>query len=48
VALVGGVVLSLAPGVPISGYVTTLIFLCYVGCRLVARFRRPPARLAPA
>jgi zinc/manganese transport system permease protein len=46
VALVGGVLLSLAPGVPSSGYVTTLAFLCYVGCRLYARLRRPPARLA--
>jgi zinc/manganese transport system permease protein len=46
VALVGGVVLSLAPGVPSSGYVTTLAFLCYVGCRLYAHLRRPPARLA--
>ncbi len=41
VSLVGGVILSLAPGVPISGYVATIIFLCYLGCRLVARLRRP-------
>jgi zinc/manganese transport system permease protein len=46
VALVGGVLLSLAPGLPSSGYVTTLAFLCYVGCRLYARLRRLPARLA--
>jgi zinc/manganese transport system permease protein len=46
VSLLGGVILSLAPGVPISGYVTTLAFLCFIGCRLVARFRRPPARLS--
>jgi zinc/manganese transport system permease protein len=44
VSLVGGTVLSLGPGLPISGYVATLMFLCYVGCRLFARYRRPPAR----
>lgn len=38
-ALVGGTVLSLGPGLPISGYVATLIFLCYLGCRLVGRMR---------
>jgi zinc/manganese transport system permease protein len=48
-SLVGGTVLSLGPGLPISGYVATLIFLCYLGCRLFARFRRPPPRaLSPA
>jgi zinc/manganese transport system permease protein len=45
-SLVGGVLLSLGPGIPISGYVATLIFLCYLGCRLFARFRRPAALLA--
>jgi zinc/manganese transport system permease protein len=39
VALVGGTVLSLAPGLPVSGYVAALAFACYVGCRLVARLR---------
>ncbi|MDN5857655.1 MAG: metal ABC transporter permease, partial [Pseudonocardia sp.] len=34
-ALLGGVFLSLAPGLPVSGYVATLSFLCYLGCRLV-------------
>ncbi len=38
-ALVGGTVLSLAPGLPVSGYVSTIAFLCYVGCRMVARAR---------
>jgi zinc/manganese transport system permease protein len=38
-ALLGGLVLSLAPGLPISGYVATLAFLIYVGCRLLARLR---------
>nr|WP_028924509.1 metal ABC transporter permease [Pseudonocardia acaciae] len=40
-ALVGGTVLSLAPGLPISGYVATLIFLCYLVCRLIGRVRKP-------
>jgi zinc/manganese transport system permease protein len=39
VALVGGTVLSLAPGLPVSGYVAALAFACYVGCRVVARVR---------
>ena len=39
VALLGGTVLSLGPGLPVSGYVAAIAFLCYVGCRLVARFR---------
>jgi zinc/manganese transport system permease protein len=38
-ALVGGTVLSLGPGLPISGYVTTVIFLCYLSCRLFAHLR---------
>lgn len=38
-ALVGGTVLSLAPGLPVSGYVASIAFLCYVGCRIVARLR---------
>ncbi|WP_028937894.1 metal ABC transporter permease [Pseudonocardia spinosispora] len=46
VSLVGGTVASLAPGLPISGYVTTLIFLCYLGCRVVGRYRPPARRLA--
>lgn len=45
IALVGGTVLSLAPGLPVSGYVATIAFLLYVGCRVVARLRgrRPVA-----
>ena len=44
-ARVGGTVLSLAPGLPVSGYVAALAFACYVGCRVVARVRgRAPAR----
>ena len=44
-ALLGGTVLSLAPGLPVSGYVAAIAFACYVGCRLVARVRgRAPVR----
>jgi zinc/manganese transport system permease protein len=39
VALLGGTVLSLAPGLPISGYVATLAFICYLACRFVGRRR---------
>jgi zinc/manganese transport system permease protein len=39
VSLVGGTVLSLAPGLPVSGYVAAIAFLCYLGCRLAARLR---------
>jgi zinc/manganese transport system permease protein len=39
-ALLGGILLSLAPGLPISGYVATIAFLIYVACRLIGRRRR--------
>jgi zinc/manganese transport system permease protein len=39
VSLVGGTILSLAPGLPVSGYVATLAFACYLGCRVVAGVR---------
>lgn len=38
-ALLGGTLLSLAPGLPISGYVATIAFLSYLVCRLVGRAR---------
>jgi zinc/manganese transport system permease protein len=41
--LLGGIMLSLAPGLPISGYVATIAFLIYVACRVVGRSRRPVA-----
>ncbi|MBN9737017.1 Zinc ABC transporter, inner membrane permease protein ZnuB [Pseudonocardia sp. Ae168_Ps1] len=45
VALVGGTVLSLAPGVPVSAYVATIGFVAYVLCRVIARLRgRAPVR----
>lgn len=40
VSLVGGTLLSLAPGLPVSGYVATLAFICYVACRLLGRLTR--------
>lgn len=40
VALVGGTILSLGPGLPISGYVATIIFLIYVVCRVIGNVRR--------
>ncbi|MEU6699874.1 metal ABC transporter permease [Pseudonocardia sp. NPDC046786] len=39
VSLVGGTILSLAPGLPVSAYVATIGFLAYLLCRLVARLR---------
>lgn len=45
VSLLGGTILSLAPGLPVSGYVATIGFLAYLACRLIARVRgRTPAR----
>ncbi|MGK8521736.1 metal ABC transporter permease [Nocardia asteroides] len=41
VAAVGGILLSLAPGVPVSTFVTAISFLIYLACRLLgARNRR--------
>lgn len=37
---VGGIVLSLAPGVPISAFVTAISFLIYVVCWSISRVRR--------
>jgi zinc/manganese transport system permease protein len=42
-ALLGGILLSLAPGLPISGYVAAIAFLIYVCCRLVSRRHRAVA-----
>ncbi|MEK6443022.1 metal ABC transporter permease [Pseudonocardia sp. T1-2H] len=39
VALLGGTVLSLAPGLSISGYVATIAFVAYLACRVVGRTR---------
>lgn len=40
VAAVGGIVLSLGPGLPISPYVTTVSFLIYLGCRVIGSIRQ--------
>jgi zinc/manganese transport system permease protein len=39
-AVVGGILLALGGGLPISPYVTTISFLIYVVCRLIERFRK--------
>ncbi len=36
---VGGVLLALSPGLPISPYVTTISFLIYLGCRAIGQVR---------
>ncbi|MFI5780049.1 metal ABC transporter permease [Nocardia sp. NPDC051570] len=44
ISAVGGIVLSLAPGVPVSTFVTALSFAIYLTCRLIGtrtRTRRP-------
>jgi zinc/manganese transport system permease protein len=38
-ALLGGTVLSLGPGLPISGYVAAIVFLCYLVCRGIGRIQ---------
>lgn len=45
VAAVGGLLLSLAPGVPVSTFVTAISFAIYLVCRFVGHRNR---RLAPA
>ncbi len=38
-AAVGGILLSLAPGVPVSVFVATILFLIYLFCWLLGRRR---------
>ncbi|MFD0361777.1 metal ABC transporter permease [Nocardia sp. GCM10030253] len=45
IAAVGGILLSLAPGVPVSTFVTTISFLIYLICRIVGPRRRQVARV---
>src|SRR5580693_7176766 len=40
ISAVGGIVLSLAPGVPVSVFVATISFLIYLACWLVGRRRQ--------
>ncbi|MFG3617574.1 metal ABC transporter permease [Nocardia sp. NPDC047654] len=44
IAAVGGILLSLAPGVPVSTFVTTISFLIYLACRLLGARNRRLAR----
>lgn len=48
VAAVGGILLALAPGVPVSAFITTIAFVIYLACRAIgsARQRRGAGRLA--
>ncbi len=39
VAVLGGIVASLAPGAPISGYVTAIAFVIYLACRALGALR---------
>nr|WP_040833039.1 metal ABC transporter permease [Nocardia brevicatena] len=45
VSAVGGILLSLAPGAPVSTFVTTISFAIYLSCRLVGSRRRQVARV---
>ena len=44
VSAVGGIVLSLAPGVPVSVFVTMISFAIYLVCRLIAYLRQRQGR----
>lgn len=44
VSVLGGIVLSLGPGLPISPYVTTIAFAFYLACRAIAALRTTHAR----
>jgi zinc/manganese transport system permease protein len=49
VSALGGIVLSLAPGLPVSAFVTSISFLIYLVCRVIAwaRDRRRGVRTGP-
>lgn len=49
IAALGGIVLSLAPGLPVSAFVTSISFLIYLVCRVIAwvRDRRRGVRTSP-
>ena len=40
VASVGGILLALGGGLPISPYITSISFLIYLVCRLIAKVRK--------
>ncbi len=45
VAAVGGLVLSLAPGLPVSVFVTSISFIIYLTCRAIAARRKSRIRI---
>lgn len=48
ISAVGGILLSLAPGVPVSTFVTTISFVIYLICRVVGARRNQLARAQPS
>jgi zinc/manganese transport system permease protein len=48
VASVGGILLALGGGLPVSPYITTVSFAIYLGCRAVASLRKRAARASVA
>ncbi|WP_425301880.1 metal ABC transporter permease [Nocardia wallacei] len=49
ISAVGGILLSLAPGVPVSTFITAIAFTLYLLCRLIGpRTRRPAPTPVPA
>lgn len=46
VSVLGGILLSLGPGLPVSPYVTTIAFTIYLTCRLIGAVRIPAPRAA--
>ncbi|MFG1784794.1 metal ABC transporter permease [Rhodococcus oryzae] len=46
IAAVGGILLSLAPGVPVSSFVTTISFVIYLACRAIGSRRGSTGRVA--
>ncbi|MGW6379321.1 metal ABC transporter permease [Rhodococcus sp. NPDC055112] len=46
IAAVGGILLSLAPGVPVSSFVTTISFVIYLACRAIGSRRGNSGRVA--
>ncbi len=48
VSILGGIVLSLGPGLPISPYVTTIAFTIYLVCRAISALRNRSGSRRPA
>jgi zinc/manganese transport system permease protein len=48
VSAVGGIILSLAPGAPISAFVTAISFVIYLVCWTISQVAGRPATLQPA